>query len=60
MSQLLVTHTKDGTVEIPLTGDPAHDALLERLARRGGPTFRHEGDEDPAERDARLALQGGA
>ncbi len=31
----LCVHTRDGVIEIPLTGDPEHDALLERLVRRG-------------------------
>jgi hypothetical protein len=32
----LVVHTADGVIEVPLTGDPHHDALLARLARLGG------------------------
>lgn len=32
----LVVHGRTGIVRIRLTGDPRLDALLERLARRGG------------------------
>jgi hypothetical protein len=53
----LVTHVASGVVEIPLTGEPAHDALLERLAAFGGPTFRHEGEVDPETAAERAGIQ---
>ncbi len=33
---VLRAYTRKGVVEIPLTGDPDRDALLERLAKLGG------------------------
>lgn len=58
----LKVYSRDGVVEIPLTGDPNYDALLERIARRGGTVLR-DGvltEEEPSEADTRAALQDGA
>jgi hypothetical protein len=61
----LVVHTASGTVRVPTTGEPEHDALLERLARKGGPVTRADGtvtpqETDQAELDMRAALRGGS
>lgn len=65
MGAVLTVHTRGGVVVVPLTGDEGHDALLERLARRGGPVTKSDGtvalnEDDQAEADMRLALQEGA
>jgi hypothetical protein len=39
----LVVHTADGVIEVQLSGEPDHDALLLRLARRGGPVTTAQG-----------------
>jgi hypothetical protein len=59
MSGELVVATMDGLIRIPLTGDAKLDALLERIARRGGTLVRRDGGQD-AEVDMRLALGEGA
>ena len=47
----LLTQTREGAIEIQLTGEPREDALLERLARLGGPTVLVQ-DEGAMERAA--------
>jgi hypothetical protein len=40
----LIVHTRrDGVIEIPLSGDPRLDALLERFAARGGAVVGEDG-----------------
>ncbi len=61
----LHVHTRGGVVVVPLTGDEKNDALLERLASKGGPVTRGDGTvavsrEDQAEADMRAALREGA
>jgi hypothetical protein len=59
----LYAHTRDRVIEIPLTGEPEHDALLERLAHLGGGAVTRDTGElavDPADDAARAALQDGA
>lgn len=50
--------SRDGVVEIPLTGNPKNDALLERLVRNAATNVTRE-DADP-ETAERAALEAGA
>ena len=36
----LTVHTRRGVLEVPLTGSPAIDELLEKWARKGGTVLR--------------------
>jgi len=40
VAQRLVVHGRRGVTEIPLSGDPRLDALLERFASKGGTVLR--------------------
>jgi hypothetical protein len=58
----LVVHSADGVTEIPLTGEPVHDALLLRFAHRGGTVTSEDGSvllPDPDD-EARRAMRDGA
>ncbi len=37
---VLIVHGRDGILEIPLTGDPKFDRVLQRFAARGGAVVR--------------------
>ncbi len=45
MTGRLIVHTRDGVIQIPLTGDPRADSVLERFAARGrGAVLRDRGE----------------
>ncbi len=59
----LLVYTLTGVEVVPLTGDARLDALLERLAARGGAVVREDGalcETDEADSAARTAMREGA